>query len=218
MPSLTRDIEQLYQQLEQTEPRPITDIVEPYKRKTGTIHKKYSSGWKMKSANDPALPSGIEKGGIYVFWWLNNTAQCLNPLKGPICTRTYTLQGKQKTGTGESVDYHQIEININDSWLQRYERHIPLYAGKSADSLYKRIKLHLQINHQKYTGKTTADQLRRGMERLFKQHDSTSQLIVDHVGYSFISLHGEKEVVNRFYLEDYVIGKLMPLFNVDIER
>lgn len=50
------------------------------------------------------------------------------------------------------------------------------------------------------------------------QYPKTADLIVNHVGYSFISLHGQDEVVNRFYLEDYAIGKLMSLFNIDIER
>jgi hypothetical protein len=29
---------------------------------------------------------------------------------------------------------------------------------------------------------------------------------------------GQDDVVSRFYSEDYSIGKLMPSFNIDIER
>lgn len=48
------------------------DIVKKYINKDGSFYKKYSSGWKMKSEMDQSLPAGINQGGIYVFWWLNN--------------------------------------------------------------------------------------------------------------------------------------------------
>jgi hypothetical protein len=218
MASLTRDIELLFNQLQLIEPRPITDMVMTIRNKDGNFHRRYPSGWKMKSSNDTSLPTGINYGGIYVFYWLNNSLESLKPFREPTCSRKYTLQGKMITGQNKSDSYHQVEIDISDSWLEKYNGHIPLYVGKSADSILKRMSLHLQINQPKYRGKSTSDQLRRGFERLFFQHPNTADLIINHVGYSFINLHGQDEVVNRFYLEDYAIGKLMPLFNVDIER
>lgn len=218
MASLTKDIEQLFIRLELAEPRPITDIVKAISKKDGDFHKRYPSGWKIKNSNDLSLPTDINQGGIYVFWWLNNSTDSLEPFHGQMCSRKYTLQGKKITGQGGADDYHQIEIEISDNWLDRYKGHIPLYVGKSADCILKRMALHLQINQSKYKGKSTSDQLRRGIERLFHSYTNTTDLIVNHVGYSFINLHGEEDVVNRFYLEDYAIGKLMPLFNIDIER
>jgi hypothetical protein len=218
MPSLTKDIEKLFNQLELAEPQPITDVLKTIRNKDGTSHKRYSSGWKIKNLNDPSLPTGINQGGIYVFWWLNHSIESLEPFRGQMCSRKYKLQGKKITDQSGIDGYHQVEIEISDHWLERYKRHIPLYVGKSADCLLKRIALHLQINQPKYRGKSTSDQLRRGVERLFLPHPNTTDLIVNHVGYSFINLHGQDDVVNRFYLEDYSIGKLMPLFNIDIER
>lgn len=218
MASLTKDIELLFNQLELVNPRPITDILDRIQNKDGTFHKRYPSGWKIKNSNVALLPTGINKGGVYVFWWLNNSIESLEPFNWKTCSRKYTLQGKKITGQSGSNDYHQIEIDISDSWLEKYKGHIPLYVGKSADSILRRMSLHLQINQTKYRRKSTSDQLRRGIERLFMLHPNTADLIVNHVGYSFINLHGQDEVVNRFYLEDYAIGRLMPLFNIDIER
>ncbi|WP_416150252.1 hypothetical protein ACM26V_04495 [Salipaludibacillus sp. HK11] len=219
MVSLTRNADQLFSELELHKPRPITDILETKSNKDGTPHKKYPSGWKLKASLDPSLPKGINQGGIYVFWWLKDPKENgLDPLYGSTCSRVYTLQGKKITGKTSSEAFHQIDINITDSWLESYNGHIPLYVGKSADSIFKRMDLHLKINRDKYRGKSTSDQLRRGIERLFCEHSNTADLIVKHLGYSFISLHGQEDVVNRFYLEDYAIGKLLPLFNIDIER
>ncbi|WP_337017083.1 hypothetical protein [Oceanobacillus massiliensis] len=217
MASLTQDIELLFNQLELVKQRPITDILDRIQNKDGTFHKRYPSGWKIKNSNDTLLPTGINKGGVYVFWWLNNSNESLEPFNWKMCSRKYTLQGKKISGQSGSDDYHQVEIEISDR-LEMYKGHIPLYVGKSADNILKRMSLHLQINQSKYRRKSTSDQLRRGIERLFMQHPNTADLIVNHVGYSFINLHGKDEVVNRFYLEDYAIGKLMPLFNIDIER
>lgn len=135
--SLKKDIEQLFYQLELAEPLPITDILKTIQNKDGTSHKRYPSGWKIKNSNDPSLPTGINQGGVYVFWWLNNSTDSLEPFRGQMCSRKYTLQGKKITGQSGSDGYHQIEIEISDSWLERYKGHIPLYVGKSADCILK---------------------------------------------------------------------------------
>ena len=218
MVSLTRDIEELFFELKAKEPQPITDLLVEVKNKNGVLHKKYPSGWKYKRIVDDQQFKDIEQGGVYVFWWLKNSDECLNPLFSPDCERKYELQGKKVVGTTDIIEYHPIEIEITDAWLSKYQGHIPLYVGKSADSILKRMLLHLRINKDKYKGKSTSDQLRRGIERLFENHPNTADLIVKHVGFSYINLHGKDEVVNRFYLEDYAIGKLQPLFNVDVER
>lgn len=218
MPSLTKDIEQLFIELQSTKPKPITDILEKVINKNGDLHKKYPSGWKIKSLTHTTLPMNIEQGGIYAFWWLNNSPESFKPFWGANCSRKYSLKGKKIIGMNNLDDYHQIEIEITDNWLNLYNGNIPLYVGKSAECILKRMALHLQINKEKYRGKTTADQLRRGIERLFPGEPNTAELIVNHVAYSFIPLHGPDEVVNRFYLEDYAIRKLQPLFNIDVER
>ncbi|MEN0588135.1 hypothetical protein [Kurthia gibsonii] len=218
MPSLTENIELLYTELHATEPQPITNLLLEVKNKNGELHKNYPSGWKFKRVMDIPSLETLDHGGIYVFWWLNDSPESLQPLFAPDCTRTYSVKGKKVVGEDAPDVYHSVEIEWTDAWLTQYQGHIPLYVGKSADRILKRMALHLQIHQAKYTGKATSDQLRRGMERLFQAHVNTADIIVNHVGFSYISLHGIEHVVNRFYLEDYAIGKLMPLFNVDIKR
>ncbi|TXC89587.1 hypothetical protein FS935_17060 [Metabacillus litoralis] len=55
-------------------------------------------------------------------------------------------------------------------------------------------------------GEATTGQLRRGIRRLFTDHPNTAELIIIHIGFSFITLYGEEEVVNRFYLETLQLG------------
>jgi hypothetical protein len=216
--SLTRDIDILSSELVAFIPQPITTILENVSHHSQEYQKRYQSGWKVKSPSNPTLPSGINQGGIYVFWWLNDSGNSLDPFHEPYCERKYNLKGKKNTNQSSSSQYQDIEIEINDSWLAMYEGHIPLYVGKSAENILKRLKMHLRINQSNYEGKATSDQLRRGIRRLFPNHPDTAELIVKHIGFSFITLHGQEEVVNRFYTEDYAIGKLKPIFNVDIER
>jgi hypothetical protein len=43
-------------------------------------------------------------------------------------------------------------------------------------------------------------------------------LILENIGLSYVSLDGDANAANRFYLEDLAIGLMRPPFNVDIER
>ena len=119
-----------------------------------------------------------------------------------------------------NVGDHFIEANIaiTDEWLKRYDDHIPLYVGKTAESLLKRLTLHLQINQLEYTADATSNQFRRGLYRLFKNYDSNFELISKHIDFSYVALHDYEEGVHRFYLEDYAIGKLRAIFNLDNDR
>lgn len=213
MASLTRNIDELFNELIKQEPLPITAIIEPLRKKNGDFHIKHPSGWRMKSSGNPTLPPGIEQGGVYVFWWLKNDETSLLPLFDSKCERKYTVRGKN---VGDH--FVEVDIEISDEWLNIYDGHIPLYVGKTAESLLNRMKLHLQINHLDYTKDTTSNQFRRGFNRFFKGYESSFELIIQHIGFSYVPLHDYEEAVNRFYLEDYAIGKLHAIFNVDIER
>ena len=211
--SLTRNIESLFNELIEKEPFPITTIIEPLSKKNGELYIKNPSGWRMKNPNNPTLPLGIDQGGVYVFWWLKRDETSLQPLFDERCERKYEVRGKN---VGD--EFVKVEIEISDEWLRSYDHHIPLYVGKTAESLLNRIKLHLQINHLQYPKDTSSNQFRRGFNRFFKNYDSSFELIIQHIGFSYIPLHDYDEAVNRFYLEDYAIGKLRAIFNVDIER
>lgn len=95
MPSLTENIEQLYTELRATEPQPITNHLLEVKNKNGELHKNYPSGWKFKKVMDTPSLETLDQGGIYVFWWLNNSTESLQPLFVPGCTRTYSVKGEE---------------------------------------------------------------------------------------------------------------------------
>lgn len=66
--------------------------------------------------------------------------------------------------------------------------------------------------------KTSSNQVRDRIERMFLIVKDTRELILNNIGLSYKILDGDEESVNRFYLEDKMIGDLFPIFNIDIER
>lgn len=217
MSTFTINPSHLVDQLMKQEPNSIKQILEPALTNHGRIHKNHPSGWKLKHAQDETLPSEINKGGVYIFWWvINDVTKDRDEFLGKV--HPFTKKGKA-INEGGKKSFQKISVEVNRKWLERFEQHIPLYVGKTEGDILKRMRLHLKINQRVYSGKTTTDQLRRGFNELFKSHkEDTSSLIVDHVGFSFIPLDGHENAVNRFYLENYAIGRLTPIINVDVER
>lgn len=157
-----------------------------------------------------------QTGGVYVFWWTGDVAV----LCDAACNRELTLVGPG----GRSVD-----LRIDDEWLGVSTRlPIPLYAGKTADSISKRVGLHLLLSKarilplgggaKKAPRPTTSCQLRAGVEHLFPNVPDSRTLTLDNLGLSFVELNGDNHAANRFYLEDLTVGMMRPPFNVDIER
>jgi len=106
---------------------------------------------------------------------------------------------------------------------------IPLYVGKTANSIATRVGQHLLLGSPepllsgrasgtRQRGPTTSCQLRAGIEHFFPQHLAPVDLILDNVGLSYVLLDGDEHPANRFYLEDLAIGLMRPPINVDIER
>jgi len=160
-----------------------------------------------------ALPA---KSGVYVFWWTGR----LSLLRQAACNRDLTLVGPGG---------RPVHLNINDEWLGISTRlPIPLYAGKSADSIAKRVGLHLRLSQMrmlpmgggatKAPRPTTSCQLRAGVEHLFPNEQDSRSLTLDNLGLSYVVLDGSDHAANRFYLEDLAIGLMRPPFNVDVER
>ena len=48
--------------------------------------------------------------------------------------------------------------------------------------------------------------------------EKTRDLILDNVGLSWIVFDGDGDAANRFYLEDFAIGLMRPILNIDVER
>ena len=123
-----------------------------------------------------------------------------------------------------------VTIQIDDHWLGLdTDLPVPLYVGKTAGSLAKRVGQHLRLGSGdrmlplgkdpvKPDAPTTSCQLRAGVEHLFPQERDTRALILQNVGLSYVLLDGDAHAANRFYLEDLAIGLMRPPLNVDIER
>ena len=159
------------------------------------------------------LPS---KGGIYVFWWTSG----INSFKS-MDIRTILFKGPKGS---------DISVEITDEWIEAIsiDDKIPLYIGKTAYSIHKRISLHLQLKAKRIlplgnkaineNRKSTANQMRDRIERIFINQKDSRNFILHNIGLSYCILDGDIESVNRFYLEDKAIGEYLPLFNIDIER
>lgn len=156
------------------------------------------------------------QGAVYCFWWTGP----LDVLASEACNRLIELAGPAG---------RPVAIHIDDEWLGLGAGlPIPLYVGKTADSLIKRVRQHIRITDvrttplfegsRKQPRPTTSCQLRAGVEHLFPQMSDTRALILDNVGLSFVTLHGDEHAANRFYLEDYAVGLMRPALNIDIER
>ena len=174
---------------------------------------------EIVSTNRESLRAGVlpHMGGIYSFWWTGDRAL----LSSPACNREIELHGPGG---------RRVSIEMDDGWLGlETDLPIPLYVGKTAGSLAKRIGQHLRLGSgdrmlpmgedpAKPSAPTSSCQLRAGVEHLFPQQADTRTLILDNVGLSYVLLDGDAHAANRFYLEDLAIGLMRPPLNVDIER
>src|SRR5262249_22140934 len=122
-----------------------------------------------------------------------------------------------------------VQLRVDDEWLGISTKlPIPLYAGKTADSIAKRVGLHLRLSQgrilplgggaKKARRPTTSCQLRAGLDNLFAHEAASRALTLDNLGLPFVELDGDPHAANRFYLEDLAIGMMRPPFNVDVER
>ena len=153
---------------------------------------------------------------MYAFWWTGDPAI----LRADRCNRLLALHGPGG---------RRVQIEMDDAWLGLdTDLPIPLYVGKNAGSIAKRIGQHLRLGDErmlplnggsdKQPRPTTSCQLRAGIEHMFPQERDTRSLILGNVGLSFVVLDGDAHAANRFYLEDLAIGLMRPPFNVDVER
>lgn len=153
------------------------------------------------------------KGGVYAFWWCGNQ----DDLKEKLLFRNYPLKGPGGK---------EITIRFSEDWIKRasFQDRICLYVGKSTN-MRKRVSGHLRLKTENlWNGSptvgnkkpNTVSQLRIGIERIFDRNMRDE--IISNVALTWEVLDGEEHCVNRFYLENLVIGTYYPIFNVDIER
>ena len=160
------------------------------------------------------------KGGVYAFWWNGK----VDELKNAILTCDYKLKGKKSRK-------ELLTIKFTHEWIEflNSKGKVCLYIGKSTD-IRGRISKHLKLGTDniwiKQNGErinknigikpNTVSQLRIGLERIFNR--TIFDEIIENIGVSWIVLDEYKNGINRFYLEDFFIGKYLPLLNIDIER
>lgn len=159
-----------------------------------------------------------EKPGVYAFWWMGERMDLLS------ANREIILAGPG----GDD-----IKIVYEDWWHQK--RDYPcLYIGKSTN-IKNRFSKHLRRgskerlhyiadDNRKVKPVATTCQLRHGIEHVFKNHTNPLDLIMENVGFSYIldfsenTDYSKNQVVVRFFMEDLLIGKWRPWFNIDSER
>ena len=155
-------------------------------------------------------------GGVYCFWWTGASDR----LTSDECNRHIELHGPG----GRPVALH-----IDDEWLGiRTGLPIPLYVGKNADSIAKRVRQHLRLQedrttplfegYRKQRRPTTSCQARAGVEHLFPKLANTRDLVLDNLELSWVVLGGDEHAASRFYLEDLAVGLMRPILNIDVER
>lgn len=161
-----------------------------------------------------ALPTS---GGVYCFWWTGSRQK----LREKACNREIELAGPG----GRAVT-----LRFDDEWLGlSTDLPVPLYVGKTAYSLLKRVKQHLLLQRARVTAvskgqkkkqarPTTSCQARAGVEHLFPSLSDSRTLVLKEHGLSYVVLDGDEHAANRFYLEDLAIGLMRPALNIDIER
>ncbi|MCA8064281.1 GIY-YIG nuclease family protein [Burkholderia sp. AU38729] len=153
-----------------------------------------------------------DSAGVYAFWWMANKGQLLS------ANRRIRLHGPNNS---------RVEVEYHDWWPSD----VPypcLYVGK-ATNLKKRFGQHLMrgtpgrahhaaTDNEKGKARTTACQLRFGIEHIFPREDDPLSLINKAVGYSWCDTFPENAVAERFFAEDRLVGYLRPWFNIDSER
>ena len=155
-------------------------------------------------------------GGVYCFWWTGSREK----LRDKACNREIQLVGPG----GRAVS-----LSFDDEWLGlATDLPVPLYVGKTADSLLNRVRQHLLLDRPRITARfegqkkqarpTTSCQARAGVEHLFPAMSDTRDLVLDDLGLSYVILGGDQRAADRFYLEDLAVGLMRPALNIDIER
>jgi hypothetical protein len=181
---------------------------------------------KIKEQNIPHTSTGLSWaksvngkpnfGGIYIFWWKGNAEDFLESIEYP----QLHFHGPGGVPIPFTVDKTYLHTAGNGL--------LPLYIGKNAANIAKRIGLHLKLGTKrtvpssKATGiakrMTTSCQVRDRIDRLFPKHNDTRPIALNNLALSYTKIHGNNNFAKRFFLEDLAIGKLKPIFNVDSER
>ncbi len=173
-------------------------------------HRGTALDWGRAASGRPSF------GGVYVFWWRNTVEQFFQSLQNRF------LHFHGPNGVALEWGIRRDSLRVAENGL------LPLYVGKNASDIAKRVGLHLKLKTSRTVpGKavngvcermTTSCQVRDRLDRLFPNLQDTRALALDNLALSYVKLQGDSAFVERFFLEDLAVGLLRPIFNVDSER
>lgn len=168
---------------------------------------------RIKDSN-PDANDEDEKSGVYIFWWDLSKSKFIESHKRILIEKVPKKSLKIK-----------VTAEVTDEWIEAatHKNKICLYIGKSTN-LRNRMSGHLKLkspkenpySKNKLLKKNTVSQMRLALEGL--AGENMLQEIRDNVTVSYHIMRSYSESINRFYIEDALIGKYFPLFNIDIER
>ena len=136
------------------------------------------------------------KGGLYCFWWTGNKEDFYSKAEG-----------------------HPVEKtnDVYTNWQILDLPHVPLYAGRTSG--YGRNRLHFHSRFHLRYADIDAPYYRQGLNNIGliwritrdkKNIPRLEQILLSNVAFSFVHI---ADVVERFYLEAFMIGVLKPYFN-----
>jgi hypothetical protein len=173
-------------------------------------HRGTALNWSQAAHGRP------EFGGVYVLWWRDSAEQFFSALQN----RWLHFLGPHGVALAWEVKLEHLHTAENGL--------LPLYVGKNASHLGKRIGQHLKLKTPRTVPSaaasgicarmTTSCQVRDRLDRLFPNVSDTRPLALDNLALSYVRVDGADGFVERFFLEDLAIGLLRPVFNVDSER
>ena len=182
--------------------------------------------------------------GVYIFWWIGKTEILTNGnikiiIKGKEVKKEFEVfYSKQNCidfieHKGKKFIKYTHEFSIDKDIYEKFGR-IPLYVGKTTN-LDNRIQQHLmngkieygEIQNENGTIRkaNTVCQLRSHLEYLLRktsdgierEEKESYELGLSNVKMQYFKNHICK-FDERFYLENELIGRLKPWFNIDSER
>ena len=173
-------------------------------------HRGTALDWNRAACGRPSF------GGVYVFWWREAPEQFLQSLQN----RHLHFHGPNGVRLDWEITFDSLRVAENGL--------LPLYVGKNASDIAKRVGLHLKLKTSRTVPAeavngvcarmTTSCQVRDRLDRLFPNIPDTRSLALDNLALSYVQLQGAGAFVERFYLEDHAVGAFRPIFNVDSER
>lgn len=169
----------------------------------------------IKKVSDVASSQKIDlpnEPGLYAFWWIDDIdnlfrSNLIIVLKGPAGK---PLEIEFENWWPEDLPYPCLYIGKTTNIKNRFSQHIK--RGSS-----KRLH-HIPNSGEKQKAVTTTCQLRYGIEHIFHKAEEPLDIIMNSVGFSYTTNSGSDGFIDRFYLEDKLIGTWKPWFNIDSER